>query len=173
MRLGFYYSLQSDFFSVRLWCLLFPCVTVTVIFFFFCGKFRLSANTSEVLCGYMRLEVAGVACRRLYIPCRTEFVWCNHGHRFDSRGVYGRWKNFDLLTPDQEVLGPRKCGGQIWLYSDSAGVWMRVNLTTPHISNKMGGLVGGVLKLYRLSRKSDANCFPWKLGRRLQMQFGV
>ena len=39
----------------------------------------------------------GAACRRLYIPCRTEFVWWIHSHRFGSRGVYGRWKNFDLI----------------------------------------------------------------------------
>ena len=39
-----------------------------------------------------------VVSRRLYIPCRTEFVWWNLGHRFDSRGVYGRWQNFDWLA---------------------------------------------------------------------------
>lgn len=36
-------------------------------------------------------------CRRLYIPCRTEFVWWRQSHRFDSRGVYGRWKIFDSV----------------------------------------------------------------------------
>lgn len=39
--------------------------------------------------------------RCLYIPCRTEFVWCPHSHRFDSRGIYGRCKNFTFLGNDR------------------------------------------------------------------------
>lgn len=46
---------------------------------------------------YLFLLLEFVICRRLYIPCRTEFVWSPHSHRFDSRGVYGRWKTFDSI----------------------------------------------------------------------------
>lgn len=44
--------------------------------------------------------------RCLYIPCRTEFVWYLRSHRFDSRGIYGRCKNFTFL------LMVRRCKGR-------------------------------------------------------------
>lgn len=61
-------------------------------------KYMLHVSYSYVRVIFLVCWGAAEASRRLYIPCRTEFVWSNQSHRFDPRGVYGRWKNFDLLT---------------------------------------------------------------------------
>lgn len=131
--------LQCVFYPIwlRCTCLLFPHVTLFLWFLFIltvshfvnCVWLKHSSNKVLWLWG---LGVGSVACRRLYIPCRTEFVWSNHSHRFDSRGVYGRWKNFDLLT----YCHFTRCMAcrAVRCSRDSVGLWMRVNLTTPHTS---------------------------------------